>query len=87
MDGFVIVQPGAPRDFLHWTFRRTAGEAWRIHMQWHRRLDSGRYDESTLRQRWMNKGYRVARATLVVEPLTESPDSESKSDASTKSLD
>ncbi|WP_294930559.1 hypothetical protein [uncultured Paracoccus sp.] len=75
VEGFVIVPPLSPWDEKHrdeiWgyippnTFGRTEAEAWRRNAGAASR-DPGEF--AILVQRWHDRGYRVKRATMVIEP-------------------
>ena len=76
VEGFVIVPPLSPWDEKHrdeiWgyippsTFGRTEADAWRRHIRDRACPTPG---EIAMRvQRWQDRGYRVKRATMVIEP-------------------
>ena len=75
VEGFVIVQPLSPWDEKHrdeiWsylspsTFGRTEAEAWRRHVQ-HPHGDAGEFSQKV--QHWHDRGYRVRRARMDIEP-------------------
>ena len=68
IEGYVIVQPGKNAWKLSGkSFETSVRGAWMLHIGgW---KDRAVGDEAILIQRWHDKGYRVKKATLIIEDV------------------
>ena len=68
IEGYVIVQPGKNAwELSGKSFETSVRGAWMLHIGGWKDRDVG--DEAILIQRWHDKGYRVKKATLIIEDV------------------